>query len=81
VGTGSFPILAPGSDKHREAIACRYASRLDVGAACGAFSLEHHARAAQAGVCCVTLAFQDVGQRQNNKASVQSDDDAPGGRP
>jgi hypothetical protein len=30
-------------------------------AACGAFLPEHHEHAAKAGLCCVDLAFHDIG--------------------
>lgn len=71
-------------------ITCRYAHVSGYGAACGAFSSEHHARASEAGVCCADLAFRDVGDdldHQDVTASTAddwplfdpSDEDAPFG--
>lgn len=60
MGTGSATSLQPGCDipgVAREPITCRYADRFGTPAACGAFDLDHHQRAAEAGVCCVVLAF------------------------
>lgn len=71
-----------------EPITCRYANRPGWSAACGAFSREHHARAAEAGVCCVVLAFSDLGKDQGHDFAptgpdwpdfAPTDDETPGG--
>jgi hypothetical protein len=41
-------------------IVCRYANRPGWAGACGAFTVEHHARAAALGMCCVDAAFGDL---------------------
>jgi hypothetical protein len=41
-------------------ITCRYAGRPGWAGACGAFTIEHHARAAALGLCCVETAFYDA---------------------
>jgi hypothetical protein len=67
-------------------IACRYANRPGWPAGCGAFDLGHRERSAEAGVCCVVLAFADVGQQEPQAPSggdwpdfAPSDGDIPGG--
>lgn len=42
-------------------IRCRYA-KSGMPAACGAFDLQHREAAAEAGVCCVDLAFTTIGE-------------------
>ena len=41
-------------------IRCRYADLPGRSGACGAFTIEHHARASSLGLCCVDAAFYDV---------------------
>ena len=41
-------------------IRCRYADLPGRSGACGAFTIEHHARASSHGLCCVDAAFYDV---------------------
>ena len=73
-------------------ITCRYAGRKGRVAACGAFESEHHARAADLGLCCVDAAFRDLdldqGDEELHTAPTSpdwpvfqpSDDDVPGGQ-
>ena len=68
-------------------IACRFADRPDVGAACGAFDSEHHAYAASLGLCCAVAAFRDLDQADDLQTVAPTaadwppftptDDDAP----
>ena len=59
-------------------ITCRYASRKDRVAACGAFDAEHHARAAEAGLCCVDFAFRTVTHDLDDQGvSAHKGDDWP----
>ena len=69
------------------AIRCRYADLPGRAAACGAFDTEHHARAAEAGLCCATLAFTGTDQDDLDVSApvdpdwppfARSDDDVPG---
>ena len=89
-GSGSGASVPPTGDNSAPSITCRYASRKDRVAACGAFDAEHHRRAAEMAVGCVELAFSDVGQRQDDRdvsapASPDwpdfepTDEDVPGG--
>ena len=59
-------------------ISCRYADLPGRAAACGAFDTEHHARAAEAGLCCATLAFTGTPVDPDWPPFAPSDDDVPG---
>lgn len=50
----------PGEPMTASPIRCRYADLPGRSGACGAFTIEHHARASSLGLCCVDAAFYDV---------------------
>lgn len=89
VGTGSAPIVGQTGDIPATPIRCRYANRSGYVAACGAFDAEHHTRAAEAGLCCVDLAFREVGHDHDQAVNAPAgadwppfdprDEDVPGG--
>ncbi len=57
-GVAVASSVVQGEDIPAPPIRCRYANFTSVGAACGAFTLEHHRSAAAAGQCCATFAFE-----------------------